>query len=319
VSLGAKAGLFRASRWLSRALVEPPLPLVAVEVRPDAVGAVRLARDGRRLSLASAATAELPEGTLEVSLTRPNVRNAASFESALGTVLERTGALSAGAVSLVLPDPAVRLTLLPASEARGSRKELAEVIRFRLHKALPPGFDVRGARLAFRARGAQLLVALASDEVVRGYEEAVVGLGLRVGLVEPAGLALASLGLDAARDGGDRLLVNWDRGYVSFFLWRGLEPLLLRTLPREDGREAVARQLAQTLRFHRDQLGERPLEEVALRVAAVSPEEGKDAIASVVGIEPRLVRPWEGLGIDEDGPAAQAVAAAAACVMRRAA
>jgi hypothetical protein len=320
---GARGGsaslLRRASSWLSRTLLEPPLPLVAVELRPRAVAVVRLAREGAGLGLGAAAAVELRPGVLEPSLGRPNVLDADALAAALDTALERAGALSGGPVSLVIPDPAVRLTLVTAAGLRGRRGEIEEVVRFRLHKALPAEFDVRGARLAWRAVGAdELLVAVARDEVVRSYEEALTALGFSPGLVEPAGLALASL-VPVADDGAERLLVNWDHGYVSFQVWRGGRPLLLRTLPREDGREAVARHAAQTLRFHREQLGGRGIDELLLRSAAFDPAEASEALASATGVVPRLVRPWQALGDGEDGEAAQAVAGAAACVLRRAA
>jgi hypothetical protein len=315
---GLGASLGRLRRLLSRTLLEAPLPLVAVEVRPRAVAVVRLAREGGRLVLGAAASVELPEGALAVSLTKPNVLAVEELQAGLRSALERAGALSGGPVSLVLPDPVVRLTLLPSGGVRGRRSETEEVVRFRLHRTLPPDFDVRTARLAWReVAGEQLLVAAASDEVVRGYEDALEALGFQVGLVEPAELALASL--DGAENDGDRLLVNWDEGYVSFFLSRGRQPLLLRTLPREGSREAVARQAGQTLRFHRDQLGGRGLEEVVLRAAAMPGEEAASVLADALGVVPRLLRPWAALGVAEDGAAAQAVAAAAACVLRRAA
>jgi hypothetical protein len=162
----------------------------------------------------------------------------------------------------------------------------------------------------------ELLVAVASDDVVRSYEESLAGLGLHAGLVEPAGLALATLG-EAADEGAEQLLVNWDHGYVSFQVFRGGRPILLRTLPREDGKEAVARHAAQTLRFHREQLGGRGFDDVALRSAALDPAEASETIAAATGVFPRLVRPWAALGDAEDGDTAQAVAGAAASVLRR--
>ena len=220
-------------------------------------------------------------------------------------------------MSLVIPDPAVRLTLVPASGLRGRRAELEETVRFRLHKALPADFDVRSARLAWRAvSGEELLVAVARDEVVRPYEEALASLDFHAGLVEPAGLALASLaGPDEA--GAEALLVNWDHGYVSFQIRRGGRPILLRTLPREDGLDAVARHAEQTLRFHREQLGGRGFDECSLRSAALDPGTASEALATALGVYPRLVQPWAALGDAEDGEAAQAVAGAAACVLRR--
>ena len=158
---------------------------------------------------------------------------------------------------------------------------------------------------------------MAGDEVVRGYEEALEALGFHVGLVEPAGLALAAL--EGAGVAGDGLLVNWDHGYVSFLVRRGTRPLLLRTLPREDSPESVARQAAQTLRFCREQLGGEGFREVLVRSAVVPGPEAGELLGEALGTAARLVRPWAALGVLEDGPAAQAVAGAAACVLRRAA
>lgn len=309
------ASLRRAGRWVARTLVEPPLPLLAIEVRPRALAAVRLAREGGGLSLGAAATVELPAGAIEVSLARPNVIDPEAFRGALRAVLERVGALSGGDVSLVLPDPAVRLALVPAEGLRGRRRDAEETIRFRLHKALP--FDVRAARLAWAPpREEQVLVAVAPEEVVRGYEEALESLGFEPGLVEASSLAL----LSAAETGpGDRVLVNWDEGYVSFVLTRAGQPLLLRTLPGDAGRDAVARHATSTMQFHRDRLGGGALAGVVLRSTAVPGDEAVALLERALEAPVRLVRPWAALGITEEGASAQAVAGAAACVLRIAA
>jgi hypothetical protein len=314
---GLPVALRRAGRWVARTLVEPPLPMVAVEVRPSAVAAVRLAREGGRLSLGAAAAVEVPMGALEVSLARPNVTDPEAFSGAVRAALERVAALSGGDVSLVLPDPAVRLALVPAEGLRGRRGDAEAAIRFRLHKALP--FDVRGARLAWAApRGDQALVAVAPEEVLRGYEDALESLGFRPGLVEPASLALLSA-VDAAPTSGDRMLVNWDDGYVSFVLTRGDQPLLLRTLAGDTGREAVVRHATSTMQYHRDRLGGGSLTDVVLRSAVVPGEEAAALLGGALEPFPRLFQPWAVIGTPEQGPAAQAVAGAAACVLRRAA
>ncbi len=308
------SGLRPIAAWLSRTFLRPPLPLVAVEVRPTAVCAVRLSRDGGRLALGAAAASELPAGVLEVSLTRSNLLEPESFRSILRTTLERVGALTGGTVSLVLPDPAVRVALLPASGLRG--RDAAEVVRFHLHKALP--FDVRNARLAWRLLDEQALVAVAPDEVVAGYEQVLEDLGFQPGLVEAAGLALADA-TAAVEAEGDTLLVNWDVGYVSFILLRAGRPLLIRTLPGESGSEAVARQAVGTVQFHRDRLGGDGLARVLVRSAACPGEEALGVLGHALGQAPRLIEPWAQLGVAETGEAAQAVAGAAASVLRRAA
>ena len=230
---------------------------------------------------------ELPPGTLEVSLARPNLADPEAFRVALRAVLERVGALSGGDVSVVLPDPVVRLALVPAEGLRGRRRDAEETIRFRLHKALP--FDVRAARLAWSAaRGEQALVAVALEEVVRGYEDALESLGFRPGLVEPASLALVAAA-EAGPSGGDRLLVNWDDGYVSFVLTRAGQPLLLRTLPGDGGRDDVARHATSTRQFHQDRLGGEALADVVVRSAAVPGDEAVALLGRALDAAPRLL------------------------------
>lgn len=306
----------RAGRWLSRSFLLPQLPLLAVEVRPQALAAVRLVLERGRPALGAAAWAPLAPGIVEVSLTRGNLLDLDGFRAALRALLERVGALAGGPLSLVLPDPAVRIALVPAAGVRGRRREAAETLRFRLHKALP--FDARSARLVWAARGSQLLVTVAPEAVVGGYEEAIEGLGHQVGLVEPASLALAAA-LPRGLPDSDRLLVNWDQGYVSFSILRGEEPLLVRTLAGEDGAEAVARHAASTLQFYSDRLQGPGLSEVLLRAAALPPQESLAAIEAGLGLTPRLLQPWAALGLAENDETTQAVAGAAACASRRAA
>lgn len=308
--------LGRARRWLSRVLLEPDYPQVALEVRPRAVAAVRLAREGRRLGLGAATVVELPEGTLDVALTHDNVVDPEGFRQVVRAALERVGALSGGPVSLVLPDPAVRLALMPTEGLKGRRSDAEEIIRFRLHKALP--FDVRQARLAWDgARGEQTLVAVALEEVVRGYEAVVEALGFEAGVVEVATLALASLQDDCGVQ-GDRLLVNWDDSYVSFLLERGGQPLLARTLPGEEGSAGVARQVTSTLQFYRDRLSGQGLSHVLVRAAACPVEETLSTLGPVLDCEPRLLQPWAALGTIQSDVPSQGLAGAAASALRRA-
>jgi hypothetical protein len=303
--------------WLTRVLLAPEYPLLGLEVRPRALAAVRLERDGGRIGLGAAAVVELPEGALDVSLARPNLVDPRAFRETARSALERVGALGGGGISLALPDPVVRLTLLPAEGLRGRRAEIEQILRFRLHKALP--FDVREARLAWEGPfGDHVLAAVGHEPVLDGYERAIEDLGFRVGLLEATGLSLLSL-LDREPITGDRLLVNWDEGYVSFALTRGGRPVLLRTLADDSAPDAVLRHAASTLQFHRDRLGGGALEDAVLRVAHVPAAEATEALAPVLGLRPRLLQPWQALGVADGGTSAQPLAGATACALRAAA
>lgn len=313
---GAFERLRDGEAGLRKLFVEAEPPLFAVEVRPRALSAVRLVREGRRLALAAAASLELPAGVLELSVTRPNVVDPAGFRRTLSTLLERAGALEAGRVALVLPDAVLRLALVPAGETKAHRRtEMEELVRFRLHKALP--FDVREAQMAWAGpQEGQLLVAAIFRPVLAGYEQALVDLGLQPGLVEPAALAL--LAAERGED-GDRLLVNWDFGYVSLVVARAGWPLVVRTLSGALAADAVAREVANTILYYREKLGGAGLAGAAIRSAHVPAEEAVVLLRDPIGFPPQVIDPGSPLGLDIEVTAAQAVAGAVSCLAGRAA
>ena len=116
----------------------------------------------------------------------------------------------------MLPDPVARVALVPAIEVVGRRRsEVDELLRFRLRKSLP--FDVREARLALRAlrtRAADPDRRGRAGPVLEGYEEACRVAGAGAGAGRAGGLALCRAAF-APGPTGDRLLVNWDEGYVD--------------------------------------------------------------------------------------------------------
>jgi hypothetical protein len=309
----------RGARWLRRQLQDPQRPLVAVEIRPRSVGVVRLAREGGRLALGAAASMELPPGCLDLSMVQPNVVDPAVFRQALRAALERSGVLAGARVALVLPDPVARVALLPAGEVAGrGRAQTEELIRFRLRKSLP--FDIRGARLAFSADGTRVtdsvVVVAIHRPVLDSYEEVCRSAGLEPGLVELSGLALVSAAF-RGRPSEDRLLVNWEDGYVTLLLARGEWPLLVRTLIGEPAArpQEVAREVANTVLYYRDRLGGPGLAEAAVRSAALPPDRAAEILAEPLGMRPVVVEPWRALAQGVPPAMAQVLAGAAASLM----
>jgi Tfp pilus assembly PilM family ATPase len=293
--------------------------MTAVEVRSRSIGVVRLAREGRRLSLAAAASLDLPEGAVRLSMTQPNVADATAFRETLRAALERAGALHVGRVALVLPDPVARLALLPGSEvAAKRRKQSEELIRFRLRKALP--FDVRDARVAFAGGGTRaadsVLVAAIYRPVLEGYEGACRAEGLHPGVVELSGLALLNAAF-GSRPPADRLLVNWDDGYVTLLLARGEWPILVRTLVGEAAASSdeVAREVGNTLLYYRERLGGTALAQAVVRSAMLPADEVLSLLEGPLGMKPELVEPWPAVRAGDMGRAGQTLAGAAACVV----
>ena len=318
------ASLWRArgAEWLHRRFLAPPAPLAAIEVRAGAIGAVRVVADGGGRALAGAASVDLPEGTLRLSISEPNVVNPEAFRQSLRSVVEKAGILGAGRVALVLPDPVARVALLPASEIRGRGAEAEEMIRFRLRKAVP--FEIRDARLAsvpIHAPGKepQVLVAAILASVLEEYEGACRALGLDPGLVELAGLAILD-SVEEKRRPADRLVVNWDEGYVSIILSQGGAPVLMRTLTGADaGSPAnVVRETSQTALYYKERLGGTGLTEAILRSTVIPVAEAALLLEEPLGLRPEALDPWGAL-VGGDRSAAQMLAGAAAAVGRKAA
>jgi len=311
----------RGRRSLRRYLLDPALPMAAVEVRARSLGVVRLARDGRRVSLAAAASLDLPPGAVRLSMTQPNLADPRAFQETLRSVLERAGALHVGRVALVLPDPVARVALLSAAEAGGQGdKQREEMIRFRLRKAVP--FDIREAGIAIASGGPpasdSVLVAAVYRPVLEGYEQACRAVGVHPGLVELSGLALLRSAFDAL-PAGDRLLVNWDEGYVTLLLARGEWPILVRTLAGEAAASPadVAREAANTLIYYRERLGGKSLAQAVVRSALLPPEQAVALLEPPLEVRPEVLEPWPALRAAAPGRAvSQALAGAAACLAR---
>jgi hypothetical protein len=306
-------------RWLRRHLQDPEYPMVAVEVRARSVGVVRLAREGRRLALGAAVVLDLPEGVVRLSMTEPNLADAGTFAEVLRAALERAGALTTDRVALVLPDPVARVALLPGPEVPGGRRAATEeLLRFKLRKSVP--FDVRDARLAFASSGSRaadtVVVAAVYKPVLEGYEAACRAVGVHPGLVELSGLALLNSAFGAL-PAADRLLVNWDEGYVTLLLARGEWPLLVRTLtgPPAQSSEEVGREVANTILYYRERLGGTRLDHAVLRSAALPPAQAAALLEDPLEMRPELIEPWRALRVDHVGAVGQALAGAAACLV----
>jgi Tfp pilus assembly PilM family ATPase len=283
------------------------------------VGVVRLAREGGRLVLGAAAAMDLPPGCLELSIVQPNVVDGAAFQKALRAALERSGVLAGARVALVLPDPAARVALLPAAELGGhGRAQTEELVRFRLRKSVP--FDIREARVVFASPGTRsedpVLVAAIFKPILDAYEAACRAAGVHAGLIELSALALLGTAF-RGQPAADRLLVNWEDGYVTLVIARGEWPLVARTLtgvPAGDPAE-VAREVSHTALYYRERLGGTQLASALVRCTVLPPAEAAAALEAPLGFRPDALEAWEPLraaGLRDGG---QSLAAATACLL----
>lgn len=317
-----KSTLARGRAYLEARFVEPDRPRVAVEVRAGSVGVVRVTGDGSSVALGAAALVELPPGVVALSMSETNVKDVPTFTRALATALEKAGASGPERIVLDLPDPVARIALFPSAEVSAKKRaQVEELIRFKARKSVP--FDIREARLAYQPGAAdgsdQTLVAAIAGPVLDGYEAACRAVGLEPGVVELTGLTLlnaAFAGLPAA----DRLLVNWDEGYVSLILARGSWPLLVRTIvgaPASAPAE-VAREVANTVLYYRGRLGGAGLASAVVRSAWLPVGEAAGLLEGPLGLRPDPLDGFAGLrGAEAGGVASQVLAGAVAAARGR--
>jgi type IV pilus assembly protein PilM len=308
--------------WFRRRLVEPPPPLIGVEVRASGLGVVKLVRQGVGLAVGSAAALDLPAGTLSLSMSQPNIHDPAILRQYLKAVVERAGVLGGGKIALVLPDPVARVALIPASELQGRASEMDEMLRFRLRKSVP--FDIREARVAHAhlgsGEGATVVAAAIYKPILEGYESACRDVGLHPGVVEIAGLCLLEAA-SRAHGRGDRIVVNWDEGYLSLLVSREGVPVLVRTIvgAAAGSRPDVVREAESTLLYYQERLGGTTLAGASVRSAVVPPAEAAALLSQPLGVEVEVLDPWNPLAASDLGTRTQALAGAAACLMGRAA
>ena len=309
--------LARGRSFWERHFVEPDRPAVAIEVRAGSVGVVRLVKSGTGVALGAAALVELPAGALKVSMTEPNLKDEAAFAQALRSALDRAGVPSGARVALVLPDPVARVALVPSAEVTAKRRDQAdELVRFKIRKSIP--FDVREARIAHVPGGGDsTLVAAIYRPVLEGYEAACRAQDLTPGIVELTGPGLLAAAFGALPP-ADRLLVNWDEGYLTLMLARGAWPLLVRTItgPPASSPTDVAREVANTVLYYRDRLSGTALAATVIRSAWLPAAETVALLEGPLGAPPAVLDCLSGLRGGEgagSGVAAQALAGAVCC------
>lgn len=235
-------------------------PGLACEIRPEGVMAARISAEKRGAAETVMAFAPLPEGALLPGLKVPNLTDpravAAAIERALGAINARNRALT-----IVVPDAAMRVLLLDFDTLPAKRQDALPVVRFRLRKMVP--FDVETASVSYQVmaqHGGQMnvLVTVMPGDVLAEYEAAAREAGYEPGAVLPSTLAAA-----AALPGGQTaLLVNHGPSSVTTAVIRGDEMLLHRSvdLPADpvSSEEEMAQAVITSLAWYEDTLRSTP-------------------------------------------------------------
>lgn len=234
-------------------------PPAAVEISPEGVLVAALPA-GRRGAAAQGcvyAFVPLPEGALVPSTDAPNFRAPDAVASALRSALSQA-APRTRALTLILPDPLVRVFVLDFDAFPSKPSEAVSVVRFRLRKMVP--FDVETAGVSYQVLAQQdsevkVLGVIVPGPILAEYEAAIRDAGY-----EPGAVLSSSLAALEATDAIEGVLAaNLGTSSITTAVAIGNNLLLYRTLdlpPEPWSRAAeIERAIAVAAAYFEDKLG----------------------------------------------------------------
>ena len=180
---------------------------------------------------------------------------------ALSEAVSAARRLSEGRLSratVVFPDAWARMLSIDFDTLPDTDAGAREMVRWKLKKLLP-GVTSELA-VAFRempsGESQRLLVAAAPADTIASIEQSFESLGVRVGRLSPASLALfeGTAPLLSDKAGGDYALLHRAAGSLSFLIARGSAPLFFRQRPAEEEPEAHAQELRLSLSYYEEKL-----------------------------------------------------------------
>jgi hypothetical protein len=248
--------------------LRPPYPPVALQLSGSEALIVRLKRRRRGRPLLEAhQTRPIPEQSMPASIFQPAPAGSGELTARLRELFEASGTRP-GRVSVILPDNLAKISLLPLPERPASRKQLDELVRSKMRRAVP--FKLDDARLSYQVlagtgREVSVLVMLTRRALVERLEEALSAVGARAGLIDICTPNLINLCRGqmeaAASNGGDVALLNCANNYFSLVIMRNEQLIFFRCktfaverAPVQEPNGALAREIASSFSYYREKL-----------------------------------------------------------------
>lgn len=240
----------RIGHWLSAM----PHPVCAVEIAAHRVAAARWGKG--RGHLESFAVEPLPPGALMPSPVDTNVVQPEALASALRRVFTRVPHHGAP-LAVLVPDPVVRVFILPFESLPRSAEEALPLLRWRLKKSVP--FDVEETVVSWmRQEGRdgklEVMAAIARQRIIREYEQTIESLGASTSVV--LGATLASLALLEER--GSTLLIRMSGKTLTTVIVRGSNLCVYRSSEVSSGLapHAMLDEIFPAIAYYQDTWGE---------------------------------------------------------------
>ena len=237
-------------------LVTPRFPATALGLEKGSASVVQLERGRQGFALRRAATITLAPDLVSPSFDEPNVADPAALVEALSELVTSAGLLRQRKWSVALPESAARTIILTLEGSLTSRRELEEVLEWKLERGFGVAvreLSVARERLAPDSQGRARYVATGvRTSVLQEYETVFTALGWRAGLVLPRHVGEERWLVRNAYRGDALLLTSHDQGFTTVLL-RDNQPLIMRSVLCEP--DDCDDELYRVLLFYRDRAG----------------------------------------------------------------
>lgn len=237
-------------------LLQPRLPSAAVGIETSTASVVQLDRARGAFVIKRAATVKLPANLINASFDVNNIAEPDALIESLSDLVTSAGLLRQRKWSVTLPEATTRSAILTIEAAGGSRREVEEVLEWKIERAFGAPFsELRLGRDELPAndqKQARYLVTGVRLSVLAEYESVFAMLGWQMGLVVPRHVGEEQW-LRGGTSGGDGLLLSaHDQGFTAV-LMRNNRPLTLRSVFCETAE--CDDELHRILLFYRDRSG----------------------------------------------------------------
>lgn len=265
-------------------LVTPRFPAVALGLESDSAAVVQLERTRQGFALRRAATIALGPDLIIPSFDDQNLTDPAALAEAISDLVTNAGLLRQRKWSVALPESAARAVILNLESAVGSRRELDEVLEWKIERGFGvPASELRVAResLTPDAQGrARYLATGVRLSVLEEYESVFKSLGWTAGLVLPRHVGEERWLVRNGNRGDALLLTSHDQGFTTVLL-RDNQPLILRSVLCEP--DDCDDELYRVLLFYRDRGAGSPDEAAAIeRLLVVGDGLSKRRVTEIV-------------------------------------
>lgn len=269
-------------RFVEKLMTDPP-PRFVFELSEAGVSA---ARTGRPPQLGFA---PLEPDVIQVSPVKDNVLRMDALRAAVSSFVPKGEPRRQRSV-LILPDFAVRVSVLDFDSFPSEPAEQMALVRFRIKKSVP--FDLESAGISYSAHAAagngggkkwDVVVAAAPMEVLARYETPFRAAGLLPGLVTTSTLSA----LELVKAPGISVLAKLSGGTLTLAVTNAGALKLLRTIEVAGANAGeIVSHLYPTFAYVEDALGTRPERVAVCGFGAALTEELRAELEAEIAIEP---------------------------------